>query len=83
MNNLTAIPAIRFSQKCQDKTVTYLSCGRWNTIRSRNKMSKENLAKILGPTVVGYSSVDPSPLEMIGETPVLARCMEKLLELKC
>jgi hypothetical protein len=46
-----------------------------------NKMSKENLGKILGPTVVGYSSTDPSPLEMIGQTPVLAKCMIRLLEL--
>eukprot|EP00092_Neocalanus_flemingeri_P021378 GFUD01023175.1.p1 GENE.GFUD01023175.1~~GFUD01023175.1.p1 ORF type:complete len:452 (+),score=112.89 GFUD01023175.1:66-1421(+) len=48
-----------------------------------NKMSKDNLAKILGPTVVGYSSGDPSPLEMIGETVVLAKCMGRLLELEC
>ena len=47
-----------------------------------NKMTKDNLGKILGPTIVGYSSSDPSPLEMIGQTPVLAKCMIRLLELE-
>eukprot|EP00092_Neocalanus_flemingeri_P094642 GFUD01120351.1.p1 GENE.GFUD01120351.1~~GFUD01120351.1.p1 ORF type:complete len:280 (-),score=61.31 GFUD01120351.1:125-964(-) len=47
-----------------------------------NKIDKECLAKILGPTVVGYSSADPSPLELVGQTHVLAKCMERLLELE-
>ena len=47
-----------------------------------NKMTRDNLGKILGPTVIGYSSNDPTALEMIEQTPVLARCMLRLLELE-
>ena len=32
-----------------------------------NKMSISNLAKILGPTVVGYSTADPTTDNMVAE----------------
>ena len=31
-------------------------------------MSVSNLARVFGPTVVGYSTTDPEPLQMIEET---------------
>jgi Rac GTPase-activating protein 1 len=31
-------------------------------------MPATNLAKIFGPTIVGYSSVDPEPVAMLNET---------------
>lgn len=32
------------------------------------KMPSSNLAKVFGPTVIGYSVPDPEPLQMINET---------------
>ena len=32
------------------------------------KMPVSNLAKVLGPTIIGYSSADPTPMQMITET---------------
>ena len=32
------------------------------------KMPLTNLAKVFGPTIVGYSVPDPEPLQMINET---------------
>lgn len=32
------------------------------------KMPVSSLAKIFGPTIVGYSSMDPEPLTMLNET---------------
>lgn len=43
------------------------------------KMSQSNLAKILGPTVIGYSSLEASPEEIMREVGVQAEAMEKLL----
>ena len=31
-------------------------------------MPASNLAKVFGPTVVGYSSLEPEPMQMISET---------------
>jgi len=43
------------------------------------KMSVSNLSKILGPTIVGYSSADPQPEEIMHEVEVQACTMEKLI----
>lgn len=32
------------------------------------KMPMSNLAKVFGPTVVGYSTQQPEPMQMIAET---------------
>jgi Rac GTPase-activating protein 1 len=45
------------------------------------KMNVSNLAKILGPTVVGYSSHDPQPEEIMREVGVQASTMERLINL--
>ena len=42
-------------------------------------MSVSNLAKILGPTIVGYSTADPQPEEIMREVEVQACTMEKLI----
>ncbi len=42
-----------------------------------SRMTVENLAKIMGPTVVGYSSSDP--MSIMSETPVLKIVLEALL----
>jgi len=44
-----------------------------------NKMTTDNLAKILAPTLIGYSSKDPEPTAIMGELGVMTRCMEALL----
>ena len=43
------------------------------------KMTVSNLAKILGPTIVGYSSPDPQPEEIMQEVGVQAATMERLI----
>ncbi|XP_050696797.1 rac GTPase-activating protein 1-like isoform X2 [Eriocheir sinensis] len=45
------------------------------------KMPTMNLAKVFGPTVVGYSMADPGPSTMVHETPQQHQVMEKLLEI--
>jgi len=45
------------------------------------KMPLTNLAKVFGPTIVGYSVPDPEPLQMINETKYQAMVMEKLFEI--
>ncbi|CAG9813671.1 unnamed protein product [Phaedon cochleariae] len=45
------------------------------------KMPKENLAKVFGPTVVGYSSEDPDPNRVFQETRDIVKVMECLLDL--
>ncbi|KAJ8914407.1 hypothetical protein NQ315_017501 [Exocentrus adspersus] len=45
------------------------------------KMPVENLAKIFGPTIIGYSSEDPNPNNLIGETRQQVMVMERLLKL--
>lgn len=45
------------------------------------KMPLTNLAKVFGPTIVGYSVTDPEPLQMINETKYQAMVMEKMFEI--
>ena len=42
-------------------------------------MSVSNLARILGPTIVGYSSPDPPHEEMLKEVGAQSSTMEKLI----
>ncbi|VDI38176.1 Rac GTPase-activating protein 1 [Mytilus galloprovincialis] len=44
------------------------------------KMPASNLAKVFGPTVIGYSVPDPEPLQMINETKYQAMVMDKFFE---
>ena len=32
------------------------------------KMSRQNLSRVFGPTMIGYSSADPAPLQIMDET---------------
>lgn len=45
------------------------------------KMPVANLAKVFGPTLVGYSVPDPQPAVMVKETSQQQMVMEKLLEI--
>jgi len=45
------------------------------------KMSVSNLSKILGPTIVGYSTADPQPEEIMKEVGAQASTMEKLINI--
>ena len=45
------------------------------------KMSVSNLAKILGPTIVGFSTPDPNSDDMIREVEVQATTLERLIEI--
>ena len=45
------------------------------------KMPLSNLANILGPTVLGYSSVEPCPANILAETGMQAVTMEKLISI--
>ena len=49
------------------------------TENKETKMTVSNLAKILGPTIVGYSSPDPQPEEIMQEVGVQAATMERLI----
>lgn len=43
-------------------------------------MPLTNLAKVFGPTIVGYSVADPEPLQMINETKYQAMvCCDSIL----
>ena len=46
-----------------------------------NKMTISNLSKILGPTIIGYSSPNLLPENIMPETGLIAVGMEKLLDL--
>ena len=46
---------------------------------TETKMSVSNLARILGPTIVGYSCPDPSHEEMLKEVGAQSSIMEKLI----
>lgn len=44
------------------------------------KMPLTNLAKVFGPTIIGYSVADPEPLQMINETKYQAMvCCDSIL----
>lgn len=45
------------------------------------KMPVSNLAKVFGPTVIGYSSAEPDPMRMLTETGKQTMVMEKLLSI--
>lgn len=45
------------------------------------KMNVSNLAKVFGPTIVGYSCVDPEPTVMIAETRKQAAVMERFMSI--
>jgi len=47
-----------------------------------NKMTITNLAKILSPTVIGYSSINLEPATMFLELPQMTAAMEKLLQIE-
>ena len=44
-------------------------------------MPVSNLAKVLGPTIVGYSSQDLQPEELMREIAVQASTLEKLIQI--
>ena len=48
--------------------------------RPSTRMSIDNLAKVFGPTVVGYSVPNPQPTQMISETQPQQDVMTSLLE---
>jgi len=43
------------------------------------KMNQSNLAKILGPTIIGYSNADAQPEEIMKEVGAQTATMEKLI----
>ncbi|KAG8198750.1 hypothetical protein JTE90_023513 [Oedothorax gibbosus] len=45
------------------------------------KMPKDNLAKVFGPTIVGYSEIDPSHSTMLTETSQQEQVMKRLLSI--
>jgi len=45
------------------------------------KMPTSNLAKVFGPTVVGYSCPDPEPMQIMGETQKQNKVMEHILDI--
>jgi Rac GTPase-activating protein 1 len=50
--------------------------------RKENLMNVSNLAKILGPTIIGYSSPNPLPASLVSELGNMTVAMERLLELE-
>ncbi|CAI9721566.1 rac GTPase-activating 1-like isoform X1 [Octopus vulgaris] len=45
------------------------------------RMPKQNLAKVFGPTIVGFSSLNPNPAEIFKETKLQSEVMEHLLDI--
>ncbi|XP_069683890.1 rac GTPase-activating protein 1 [Periplaneta americana] len=45
------------------------------------KMPAENLAKVFGPTIVGYSTMDPEPMVMLHETKKQVAVVELLMSI--
>ncbi|KAH9513397.1 Rac GTPase-activating protein 1 [Bulinus truncatus] len=45
------------------------------------KMPASNLAKVFGPTVIGYSCAEPDPTQIMSETRKQNQVMERLLEI--
>lgn len=48
---------------------------------SEVKMPASNIAKVFGPTIIGYSSADPDQHAIFTETMIQAAVMEKLLSI--
>lgn len=49
-------------------TLTWFFCGNSVADCKSIKMGKDNLAKIFGPTVLGYSRADPDQHEIFTQT---------------
>jgi len=47
----------------------------------QNLMDRKSLAKIFGPTIVGYSMVEPPINELLAENPKQIKVMEALLKI--
>ncbi|KYO26354.1 rac GTPase-activating protein 1-like [Alligator mississippiensis] len=45
------------------------------------KMDRANLARVFGPTLVGYGSADPPPLTILEDTPRQCKVVDRLLSL--
>uniref|UniRef100_A0A0B7ABE8 Rho-GAP domain-containing protein n=1 Tax=Arion vulgaris TaxID=1028688 RepID=A0A0B7ABE8_9EUPU len=45
------------------------------------KMPASNLAKVFGPTIIGYSSPEPEPMQIMSETRKQSQVMDRLLEI--
>ncbi|KAK7010479.1 rac GTPase-activating protein 1-like isoform X1 [Biomphalaria glabrata] len=87
---------IRSSESCQEemcKLVNYLPQANKDTLAflvqhlqivantPACKMPASNLAKVFGPTVVGYSCAEPEPMQIMNETRKQNQVMERLLEI--
>ncbi|XP_040214058.1 rac GTPase-activating protein 1-like [Rana temporaria] len=63
-------------------TLAFLILHLYRVMRSPEcQMDKMNLARVLGPTIVGYSVPDPSPFIIMQDTPRQAKVMSLLLSL--
>ncbi|NP_001037947.1 Rac GTPase activating protein 1 [Xenopus tropicalis] len=65
-------------------TLAFLILHLYRVMRSPEcKMDKTNLSRIFGPTLVGYSVPNPSPLMIMQDTPRQAKVMSMLLSIPC
>ncbi|OCT63392.1 hypothetical protein XELAEV_18044488mg [Xenopus laevis] len=63
-------------------TLAFLILHLYRVMQSSEcKMDKTNLARIFGPTLVGYSAPNPSPLMIMQDTPRQAKVMSLLLSI--
>ncbi|XP_072274129.1 rac GTPase-activating protein 1-like isoform X2 [Pyxicephalus adspersus] len=63
-------------------TLAFLILHLYRVMRSPDcQMDKMNLSRVLGPTIVGHSVPDPSPLMIMQDTPRQAKVMSLLLSL--
>ncbi|KAM5125683.1 rac GTPase-activating protein 1-like isoform 2-T2 [Mantella aurantiaca] len=63
-------------------TLSFIILHLYRVMRSPEcQMDKMNLARVLGPTIVGHSVPDPSPLMIMQDTPRQAKVMSLLLSL--
>ncbi|XP_071978457.1 rac GTPase-activating protein 1-like [Engystomops pustulosus] len=63
-------------------TLAFLILHLYRVMRSPEcQMDKTNLSRVFGPTVVGHSVPDPSPLVIMQDTPRQAKVMSLLLSL--
>ncbi|XP_056389953.1 rac GTPase-activating protein 1-like isoform X2 [Hyla sarda] len=65
-------------------TLAFLILHLYRVMRSPDcQMDKINLSRVFGPTIVGHSVPDPSPLVIMQDTPRQAKVMSLLLSLPC
>ncbi|XP_044160074.1 rac GTPase-activating protein 1-like [Bufo gargarizans] len=65
-------------------TLAFLILHLYRVMRSPEcQMDRMNLSRVFGPTIVGYSVPDPSPLVIMQDTPRQAKVMSLLLSLPC